>query len=74
MADKLNQQKTFLAWEESAVILQADARQGIDCLIYAVKHRGKNFVNDSLYPGYCSGPKKSKVVDALQTFSQRARE
>ena len=29
MADKLNQQKAFLTWEESAAVLQADARQGI---------------------------------------------
>ena len=29
MADELNKQKTFLKWEESAAVLQADARQGI---------------------------------------------
>ena len=30
MADELNKQKTFLKWEESAAVLQADSRQGID--------------------------------------------
>jgi hypothetical protein len=29
MADELNKQKTFLTWEESAAVLQTDARQGI---------------------------------------------
>ncbi len=29
MADELNQQKTFLTWEESAAVLQADAKQGM---------------------------------------------
>ena len=29
MADELNVQKTFLTWEESAAVLQTDARQGI---------------------------------------------
>jgi TPR repeat protein len=29
MADELSKQKTFLKWEESAAVLQADARQGI---------------------------------------------
>ncbi len=29
MADELNQQKTFLTWEESAAVLQADANQGM---------------------------------------------
>jgi hypothetical protein len=29
MADELNKQKTFSKWEESAAVLQADARQGI---------------------------------------------
>ncbi len=29
MADELNQQKTFLTWEESAAVLQTDARQGM---------------------------------------------
>ena len=29
MADELNKQKPVLTWEESAAVLQADARQGI---------------------------------------------
>jgi len=29
MADELNKQKTFLTWEDSAAVLQTDARQGI---------------------------------------------
>ncbi len=29
MADELNEKKAFLAWEESAVVLQTDARQGV---------------------------------------------
>ncbi len=29
MAEELNKQKTFLTWEESAAVLQTDARQGM---------------------------------------------
>ncbi len=29
MADELNQQKNFLTWEESAAVLETDARQGM---------------------------------------------
>ncbi len=29
MADEPNEEKAFLTWEESVVVLQTDARQGI---------------------------------------------
>ena len=29
VADELNKQKTILTWEESAAVLQTDARQGM---------------------------------------------
>jgi hypothetical protein len=29
MADELNEKKAFLTWEESAAVLQTDARQGV---------------------------------------------
>jgi TPR repeat protein len=30
MTDELNKQKAFLKWQESAVVLQSDAKQSID--------------------------------------------
>lgn len=30
MTNELNKQKAFLKWQESAVVLQTDAKQGID--------------------------------------------
>jgi len=37
MADEINKLKTFLPWQESAAVLQTNARQGMDrtrCLLF----------------------------------------